>query len=228
MDSYTVEERNYLLEKLTPFLTEHKQQLFDKILNLRTRHFVVAAEDISHERNAGAMMRTCDCFGIQDFHLIENNHSKRATHFMAKGAEKWITKTVYDRDEESAIQCIHALKKKGYRIVATTPHAPENSLHDFDIRKKAAFFFGSEDPGISHLVEENADEFLTVPIYGFTESYNVSVATALILQQVTHKLHQSEINWQLTETEKKDLLLEWTIKSIRRPDPLIRRFLDER
>ncbi len=228
MTSYSAEERDYLLLKLVPFLTEHKQQLFQKILNYRTRHFVVAAEDISHERNAGAMMRTCDCFGIQDFHLIENNHSKKATHFMAKGAEKWISKSVYDRDEESALKCISALKANGYRIVATTPHAQQNALQDFDISSKAAFFFGSEDPGVSHLVEENADEFLTVPIYGFTESYNVSVATALILQHVTRKLHLSDVSWQLTENEKQDLLLEWTMKSVRSSELLVKRFLAER
>ncbi len=226
--SYSAEERTYLIEQLSEFLTPHKQELFERILNLRTRHFVVAAEDIAQERNAGAMIRTCDCFGIQNFHLIENSHSKKATHHIAKGAEKWVTTKVHQRNEESTIACINELKAQGYRIVATTPHAPENSLDEFDISTPAAFFFGSEDPGISEVVEQHADELLTIPIYGFTESYNVSVATALILQHVTLKLHQSDVNWQLSDREKEELFLEWTIKTIRKPDLLIQKFLSER
>lgn len=219
--------QDYLIEKLNPFLTDNRKDLFNRILSYRTRHMVVVAEDIFQERNAGAMMRTCDCFGIQDFHLIENKYSKKVTHSIAKGAEKWITRTNHKRDEENTLSCIHDLKSKGYRIVATTPHTNDQELYDFDVTQPAAFFFGSEDPGISEVVEEHADEFLRIPIYGFTESYNVSVATALILQHVTYKLRQSDVKWQLSDDDKRELYLEWALKTIKKADIMAESFLKE-
>ena len=219
--------QDYLIEKLNPFLTDNRKELFNRILNYRTRHMVVVAEDIFQDRNAGAMIRTCDCFGIQDFHLIENKYSKKVTHSIAKGAEKWISRTNHKRDEENTLSCIQDLKAKGYRIIATTPHTNDQELYDFDVTKPAAFFFGSEDPGISQVVEEHADEFLKIPIYGFTESYNVSVATALILQHVTYKLRESDVNWHLNEDEKRELYLEWALKTIKKADIMADSFLKE-
>jgi len=229
MASLTRDENRELLTYLESFLTEERKQRFRNVIPFRTRHLTVALEDIYQEHNAGAIMRTCDCFGVQDVHVIEERYHSKITHNIAQGAEKWLTTYTYPPSEDESKNCIRQLKKSGYRIVATTPHAHESSLRDFDLATPAALFFGAEKTGISDALREEADELLCIPIYGFTESFNVSVATALILQSLTDRLHQREdITWQLSEEEQERILLKWTMQTVRSGEELAVRFLTER
>lgn len=120
--------------------------------------------------------------------------------------------------------CIKDLKTKGYQIVATTPHTNDCLLHEFDVTKKSCFFFGRETEGLSQEVLDNADCYLKIPMSGFTESLNISVSAAIILQHVTTKLKQTEINWQLTETERHEKRLDWIKKTIKSYDKIVERY----
>ncbi len=220
-----VKDREGLLEFLQQHMTQKRSRRFEEILKYRTRHFTLAVEDVYQERNASAIVRTADCFGVQDVHIIENYNLYQLSSNIAKGAEKWINIHIYDKKEENTASCIKQLRAKGYRIMATTPHKEDLLVDDIDIRQKSAFFFGGEKDGLSRTVFENADAFVKLPIYGFTESYNISVAAALLLQKLVEKLHRSDIEWQLTEKEKLDLRLDWTIKTVASSGSLIKEFL---
>ncbi|NCT17752.1 MAG: rRNA methyltransferase [Flavobacteriaceae bacterium CG_4_8_14_3_um_filter_34_10] len=200
-----------LLAYLETFLTERRNVLFKKVVSKRTRHFTVVTEDVFQLHNTSAVMRTCDIFGIQDLHVVEEIKGKRIDKEIALGAQKWVDLYRYDKIDS----CLNVLKEKGYRIIATTPHEEALKLEDFDITQKAAFFFGKESSGLSDKVISKADEFLKIPMYGFTESLNISVSAAIILQDVVSKLRRSEIPWQLTEEEQSEKRLEWTMKSIK-------------
>ena len=205
-----------LLNYLEPFVTEKRRSLFKRVLNERTRHFTVAIEDIFKPHNSSAVVRSCDVFGIQDVHIIENKYKFYASKKIAKGAQKWLDFSVYQQQNtNNTIACIDDLRLKGYQIVAATPHNESCLLQDFDISKKSAFFFGVEKAGLSKDMLNNADSFIKIPMAGFTESLNISVAAAIILQDVTLRLKNSEINWQLTDTEKEEKYLEWIEKSIK-------------
>ncbi|MBV1923404.1 MAG: RNA methyltransferase, partial [Flavobacteriaceae bacterium] len=206
------------------FLTERRQNLFNEVISKRTRHFTVVTEDVYQLHNTSAVMRSCDVFGIQDLHVIEELQAKDIDREIAMGAQKWVNIFRHNTTEK----CMNDLKAEGYQIIATSPHNDSTLIQDFDVTKKSAFFFGTEKDGLSDTVLNNADGFLKIPMYGFTESLNISVSAAIILQSVITKLKATEIDWQLSEEEKKVILLQWTKNTIKSVDQIIERFYEEK
>ena len=211
---------NQLLEHLLSYLTERRKELFKEVSSKRTKHFTVVTEDVYQLHNTSAVMRSCDVFGIQELHVIEEKLGKKIDREIAMGAQKWVN----IHRHHSTDVCIDVLKKEGYQIIATSPHNKANELSEFDITKKSAFFFGKEKDGLSNTVLNNADGFLKIPMYGFTESLNISVSAAIILQSVVSRLKDSNIDWKLTESEKKELIFHWTKMTIKSADQIIDRF----
>jgi len=200
-----------LLEYLETYLTENRRHRFDKVLSQRTKHFTVVTEDVYQLHNTSAVIRSCDVFGIQEVNIIEETNTKQIDREIAMGAQKWVDLNRYHSVKDS----IKDLKQKGYQIVATTPHTTDCLLHEFDVTKKSCFFFGRETQGLSQDVLDQADCFLKIPMSGFTESLNISVSAAIILQHVTTKLRQSDVSWQLTLEEQQEKRLDWIKKTIK-------------
>lgn len=213
-----------LLEYLESYLTENRRTRFNTVLNKRTKHFTVATEDVYQLHNTSAVMRSCDVFGIQELSIIEEQNVKRIDREIAMGSQKWVDLNRF----HSAIECVTHMRNQGYQIVATTPHQDDCMLHDFDITKKSCFFFGRETEGLSDVILNEADCFLKIPMSGFTESLNISVSAAIILQHVTAKLRQTDINWQLTETEKLEKKLDWIKKTIHSYNKIVERYKQEK
>lgn len=186
-----------LLEYLEGYLTESRKVRFDAVLSQRTNHFTVATEDVYQLHNTSAVIRSCDVFGIQEVNIVEEQNSKRIDSEIAMGAQKWVDINRF----HSVKDCIKDLKKKGYQIVATTPHKKDGLLQEFDVTKKSCFFFGRETEGLSEAVIQEADCFLKIPMVGFTESLNISVSAAIILQHVTNKLKLTKIDWRLKQVK---------------------------
>lgn len=209
-----------LLDYLQNFITEERKQRFSEIISQRTNHFTVAMEDVFQMHNTSAVVRTCEVFGVQQAHSIEGRYGKRLDEKIAMGAQKWVDVFRYDDTQK----CIDILREKGYQIVATTPHKDAYLLNDFDISKKSAFFFGTEKEGLSEKVLAQADTYLKIPMVGFTESLNISVAVAIVLQQLTDKLRRSNIKWQLTNEERYSVLEQWTKISVRNVNDVIKRY----
>jgi tRNA (guanosine-2'-O-)-methyltransferase len=200
-----------LLNYLDSFLTETRMDRFKKILSQRTKHFTVAIEDVYHLHNTSAVIRSCDVFGIQEAHIIEEVNSKKIDREIALGSQKWVDIFRY----QSSKECLTNLKSQGYQIVASTPHENESMLADFDISRKSCFCFGKETDGLSDYILEEADSFLKIPMVGFTESLNISVAAAIILQHVTTKLKESDLDWKLSDDEQIDKRIDWSKKTIK-------------
>ncbi len=213
-----------LIEHLETFITASRKDKFANVLSQRTKHFTVATEDVFQLHNTSAVMRTCDVFGIQELNIIEEVNSKRIDGEIAMGAQKWVDLNRFDSVKEA----IAALEKNHYQIVATTPHTNDINLEDFDVSKKSCFFFGRETEGLSQEVLEHADCFLKIPMVGFTESLNISVSAAIILQNVTSKLKQSNVHWALSEEEQLEKRLDWLRKSIKSYDMIVERFNENR
>jgi len=217
-----------LLDFLSLYVTPERLALFDRILDNRTNYITVVLEDIYQPQNASAVLRSCDCFGIQNIHIIENRNIFKVDREVDMGATKWLTLHRYHKKENNSLEAVKALRKKGYRIVATTPHYNDNLLPDFDLSKgKAAFVFGSEKPGISEIISNNADEFLKIPMFGFTESFNISVSAALILYELANRLRSTEnINWKFTQDEKNEIKLKWLKTTIKKSKLIEKRFYE--
>ncbi|WP_204345651.1 TrmH family RNA methyltransferase [Psychroserpens algicola] len=209
-----------LLEHLETYLTEARHDKFHRVLSQRTKHFTVATEDVYQLHNTSAVIRSCDVFGIQEVHIVEERNTKRIDREIAMGAQKWVDLKRY----HSVKDAIQTLKHQGYQIVATTPHENDSLLADFDVSNKSCFFFGREMSGLSQEVLDEADCFLKIPMVGFTESLNISVSAAIILQHVTTQLKASTIDWQLSENERLEKRLDWCKKTIKSYDEIVERF----
>lgn len=221
MDNYGKKLSQYLIQ----FMYERRIERIEEVLAKRTKHITIVLEDIYQSQNASAVLRTCDCFGIQDVHIIENLNTYNINPDVSMGSDKWLNLTYHNQTGNNSKACISKLRKKGYRIVATTPHTDDVNLESFDIEKgKFALVFGSEKPGLSEEIMEEADEYLRIPMHGFTESFNISVSAAVILHHLVWKLHQSDINWQLNADQYEALKLDWIIKSLKKPELLIKSF----
>lgn len=226
----SAEQRQALLAHMDTFLTDARRDRLTSVLDNRTTHFCVAMEDLYYERNSGAIIRTADGYGIQNIHVIEpaNSFKAKVTNIISKGAEKWVNKTQHDNLENGPMGCINHLREQGYQIVATSPHVNGHTIHNFDISKKSAFFLGAEKTGISKQVMDAADDYISMPIYGFTESYNVSVANAILLHELTNRLRKSDIDWHLSEKERATIMLDWTMKSVVSSHHIALQFMEEK
>jgi tRNA (guanosine-2'-O-)-methyltransferase len=218
-------QQKALLGHLLEFITPGRKSLFEKVIKNRTRHITVVLEDIFQPHNASAVLRTCDLTGIQDVHIIETNNEYNVNPDVALGASKWLNLIKYNDDKQNTLLAYKKLREKGYRIIASTPHKSDQSLEDISLNGKMAIVFGTELNGLSDTAIEHADEYLKIPMVGFTESYNISVSAALILFNLATRLRKSAINWQLTEFEKTEIMLEWARRSIKRSEILENQFL---
>lgn len=205
-----------LIQYFKTFVTDNRLEKMEKILLERTRYLTVVLENIYQPHNASAVLRSCDGFGVQDVHIIENSNSYRVNPGVSLGTSQWLTLHKYNMEKENTITAVKRLKANGYRIVATTPHKDDQNLETFDLSKgKIALFFGTEMHGLSDTVIENADEFMKIPMYGFVESFNISVSCAISLHNLSHRLRESDIEWEIDALEKEKILLEWMRNTVK-------------
>lgn len=195
---------------LSQFLTPERMEVMEKVMNDRTRHITVAIEDVYQSHNASAIIRTCDCFGIQDVHVIENRNKYKVNPKVASGSGHWVSVIKHSAHADNTEACMNHLKEKGYQIIATTPHTNDISLYDLNIEQPVALVFGNEKKGISDAVRKHADGFLRIPMYGFSESLNISVSAAICLSVVAEKLRTMNFDWHLSEEERRLIVHEWT------------------
>ncbi len=205
-----------IISQLSKYLTGRRMELFGRILDHRTRYITVVLEDIYQSHNASAVLRSCECFGIQDVHIVENKHRYKVNPDVTRGASKWLNLIRYRGKEYNTPDAISGLREREYRIVATTIRDDAIPLEKFEIGKgRFALFFGTEWKGLTDDMLEAADEHIRIPTYGFTASLNISVSAAVILHHLTQKLHRSGVDWRLSPGEREEILLRWMIKSVK-------------
>jgi len=203
-----------VLDGFYDIISEHKIELFDRVASERTKHITLCIENIFQEHNASAVLRTCDCFGIQELHVIEKNNEFAINRDIALGAGRWID--VYNYGSENPSEdCMNLLKNQGYKIVATTPHTEAFTINDLPLEQPLAIFFGTEQEGLSESVLQAADYKVKIPMFGFTESFNISVSVAILLNTLRKRLVDSDIEWKLSQEEQTDLKIEWCKKILR-------------
>ncbi len=214
-----------MLEFMTQFITDERRQRFEEVLDYRTRHITVVLEDIFQPHNASAVLRSCDLRGIQDIHIVENINHYDVNPDVVLGSTKWLNLKYYDSKEFNTPEAYQYLHDMGYKIVATCPHRDDFTPDTLPLDQPVALVFGTEKLGLSDYAVENADMHVRIPMYGFTESYNISVSAALLLYSLTNRLHAStDIDWHLTEAERNALRLVWTRRSLSRIRQYERKF----
>jgi len=225
MQSLNLEQKKILSNYLTQFVSDNKNQKIEENVQLRMRHLTVVLEDIFQSQNASAVLRTCDCFGIQDVHIIENRYPYELNPDVELGAAKWLNLTKYNEKEQNTVDAFKALKEKGYKIIATSPHKNDMLINELEIENKLALVFGTEKEGLTDIALSNADGFVKIPMYGFTESFNISVSAAMSVFYLSEKIRKSNINWKLSDDEIYEIKINWLCNVIRMSDQIIDDFI---
>jgi tRNA (guanosine-2'-O-)-methyltransferase len=224
----TPEEKNQLVvNHFAQFISEHKKEFLERVLEQRTRYITVVLEDIFQSQNASAVVRTCECMGLQEVHVVESKSAYSVNKKVIKGANKWIDLIRYkSKASNNTEECFRNLKEKGYRILVTEPDANGSSIDEISVSDQPlAIVMGNELDGASNYALKHADIKVKIPMYGFTESLNISVSAAICLNTLIPKLRQSSVAWQLTSAEKEFLRLQWYRKIVRRSEIIEKEFL---
>ena len=215
----STEQKAALYERASQLFSVNKRHLFDCLAPLRTRHIAVVLEDIYQSHNASAVLRSCDCFGVQDVHVVEAHNPFNPAGDVAVGSSKWVDYYKHASIQE-AYRHLHA---QGYRIVATLPHENDTMIGDLDISQPTALVFGTELTGLTQEAIDGADAYVKIPMYGFTESFNISVCAALSLFSLTERMRREpSLQWQLTDDQLLDLKLHWAMQAIRDGEKVVR------
>ncbi len=224
MDKKERDFQKYLADYITP----HKLQIMEQVLAKRTRYFTVVLEDIYKPHNASAVLRTADCFGIQDVHIIEKNKEYKVNPYVTRGAAQWVDIHKYDNFGGNAVGCCFSdLRKKGYKIYATSPRPESISIHDLEADQKTALVFGNEHEGVSEEVIANADGLVHIPMIGFTESFNISVSASIFLFDLQRKAASLGItDYYIKESEKEVLRSKWYREIVKNSEIHERKFFE--
>lgn len=198
-----------IFKQFSQHATENRIKKIEEVATDRTRHITVALEDLNQPHNISAVLRSCESFGIQDIHIIQKKHNYKLHDSISRGSDRWLDIYKYkDHNTDATKLCIDTIKSKGYKVVATSPNA-QKTVHDLDINEKLCLIFGTERFGLSDYAMQNADELIKIPMYGFTESFNISVSLAICLYEINTRLRNSNINFRLSEEEIINLQLKW-------------------
>ncbi len=215
-----------LLSHLQQFITDRRQEVLERVLSQRTRHIALVLEDIYQSQNTSAAVRTCECLGIQDIHIIEKQSAYSVNQSVLKGSNKWLDIKKYKSKEQNATAlCYQQLREEGYEILVTDPSADGMPIDQVNIDNKVALVMGNELEGISDYALQNADQKVNIPMYGFTESFNISVSAAIGLNTLVSKLRSSDVTWHLTNDEKQTIRLQWLRKMVRGSGIIEKKFL---
>ena len=181
-------------------------------------------ENLYQAHNASAVVRSCECFGVQDLHIIESDNDFKLSKTITMGSAKWVDVKRYQENKA----CIETLKKQGYRIAAMTLRPGSIPLDQLPIAQKTALCFGTEETGLTEAMHDMADEFVHLPMYGFTQSFNISVSAALTLNTLVNKLHHSNtIPWELSKEKRLETKLAWMIKTAPNGKKIVKDFLNK-
>lgn len=221
---YDIEYQKALTDYLEGFVSERRKGRLVEVLDERTNHLTVVLEDVYQSHNFSAVLRSADIFGIQNIHFIENRNKYKISEDVSMGSTQWLTLNRYQKFENNTRECITQLKNKGYRIVATSLNERSVTLDQLKVDKPIALIFGTELTGISEDVQDMADEFVYLPMFGFTESFNISVCAALCMHELSTKIRSQVPDYKLTDAERKEIYLEWLKVSVKKHDLMIKEF----
>ncbi|MDR1006490.1 MAG: RNA methyltransferase [Bacteroidales bacterium] len=218
LSQLTIEQKKVYYGELAKLCTENRISLFENIVKQRTKHLTIVLENIYQPHNASAVLRTADCLGLNSVHVIENSNKYEINPDVALGSSKWIDIIRHNKADENTKQCLQSLKDDGYTIVATLPSEKNVMLDEININQKLAVVFGTELKGLSDVAISEADVYMKIPMYGFTESFNISVSAAITMYSLGSRLRRSDVRWQMSEEEQLDTLIKWVKHTIRYND----------
>jgi tRNA (guanosine-2'-O-)-methyltransferase len=228
LSSLNTLEKQTLLKKLQSHLIDDRIELIDKVCSQRTEHICLVLENLYQEHNASAILRNADAFGIQNINVIENDNDFTANKEVSMSAHKWLDIHAWNKAKvDNTRECLTSLKERGYKICATSLRPDSITLDELPVSEPIALCFGTELTGLSEVAHELADYITYIPMNGFIQSFNVSVASALSLSHLRNKMTAQNIPHSLSPEKTLDTLINWSLASMKRPDSMLDYYLEE-
>ncbi|MSR85251.1 tRNA methyltransferase [Candidatus Uhrbacteria bacterium] len=192
-------------------MTKERKKKMETVLAKRQPGLMVVMENVDDPHNVGAILRSCDAFGVLDVHLLyTNGRTPRMKELKSRAAAstlKWLRVTKWN----SVSKLVKELKKKKIKIAVTTLLGKTKDPVQMDLTQPVALVIGNEHAGASKEIVKAADLILKIPMNGFVESFNVSVATALLLYEAFRQREKKGMydQAQMTKKEQAKVLKMW-------------------
>ncbi|RMZ58944.1 TrmH family RNA methyltransferase [Chryseobacterium nematophagum] len=206
-----MEDLEQTFEYLQQFLTEERLNKIEFFSKESSDFILPVMEDVYQFRNAAAIVRSVEACGFHKIIAMEEENVFNPNLTVTKGAETWVE---VDKMPKS-INSLRHIKEQGYKIVAVSPEKNAVMLPDYQVTEPIALVFGTELEGVSDEVIDFADETLAIPMYGFTKSFNVSVAAGICIYELKQKLLHSNLDYKLSEEKLLKMKIRWAVNSIR-------------
>ncbi|MEO8703702.1 MAG: RNA methyltransferase [Kofleriaceae bacterium] len=207
---------------LAPMLTSERIARMESVLAARLQSVVTIVEDTYDPHNAAATIRTTEAIGLAELHVVEPGARFSAAHGITRGAHRWISLQRWT----AMTDVVTALHARGFRVYATLPGAP-HTIEDVDVTQPIAVAFGNEHTGLSAAAIAACDGALGVPMYGFSESFNLSVTVALAMSRIANR-RRAAIGGlgDLSDTQRRELRARWFAIRIRGAVGILERALE--
>ena len=192
---------------LSDLVAPDRLTLLDKVTRARRTDLTLLLDRFYDPHNNAAACRTAEAFGLTKVHAVPGSQGAALSHTVAQGVEKWIDFDVHPSTEAACA----ALKAQGFTLLgADVSGTPPEALPPYD---RICLVMGAEKPGLSAIARERCDGFVSIPMVGMVESFNVSVAAALLVYALSHRAPTL-----LDEDERRTLLARYLVRTIQRPE----------
>jgi tRNA (guanosine-2'-O-)-methyltransferase len=196
---------------LAPMLTPERIARMDAVLAARLQSVATIVEDTYDPHNAAATIRTTEAIGLAELHVVEPGARFSAAHGVTRGAHRWIRLERWT----AMVDVAASLRARGFRVYATRPGAT-STIEDVDVTQPIAVAFGNEHAGLSEAALAACDGALGVPMYGFSESFNLSVTVALAMSRIANRRREAlGTLGDLDDTQRRELRARWFAMKIR-------------
>lgn len=210
-----------IYDYLQQFLTDERLSKIKHFSKESSDFVLPVMEDVYQFRNAAAIVRSVEACGFHHVVALEEENVFNPNLKVTKGAETWVQVEKMPNNLDS----LKEIKSRGYRILAVSPEKNATMLPDYEVKEPIALVFGTELEGVSDEILDFADETLAIPMFGFTKSFNVSVAAAICMYELKQKLMKSGIEYQLSDQKLLELKIRWAKNSIKSSEQILERFL---
>ena len=223
LEDLSADTADRMVALLAPFVSERRRDRIEAALSSRTRDLVLVLEDIHNDHNSSAVMRTAEALGILELHVVAQRSAFKVSDKISSGAHKWLDVRGHDSIESAYAH----LRRRGYQIWASHFHgdanpsdrtgtpAPVLPIDRIPIDLPIAMVFGNELDGLTSAAIEQADHWFCVPMRGFVESLNISVAAAISMYDVRARRHREGLLRGLQDEDVRRLRAAWYAMSVR-------------
>lgn len=204
-----------VIEKMSAILTPERKERIREVVDKRTYDIIPVLDGIHDLGNVSAVMRSAEAFGLQELHFVENQQKYKISQRTSKGTDKWLDVIRW----KESLACAQDLKKRGYQIVATHLDATAVPISQVDFSKKTALILGNEKDGVSKEILEMSDVRCIIPMQGFAESFNISVAAAVSFYHIYQdRMKKLGHHGNLTQEQKNYLIADYFLRCPDNPE----------